>query len=693
MKIKSLFKNKDTIFLNTNLESKDDVLKFFAKELFLKKYGADEEKIYKLFKERENQSSTGFGNNIAMPHFGDETMNESTLLFARVNDIDWNSIDNQPVKYIFGIAFSKNDRENSHIEVISKLAKFIDKEEFKKELSTVNSSEEFLSLIQKFEEETQEQISVSSNNNKEYDIVAVTACPTGIAHTYLAEQKLIEQAKAMNLTIKVETQGAEGIKNSLSIEEIKNAKGVIIAIDREIEKGKFAHNDNIVEISTQKAIHKPEEQIKKILENKGQKIKVAKKLGDQNSDQDELSFAGFGKKMHRSLLNGISYMLPFIVFGGIILALGFIIDLITGSLSGKDINSAEFLSNFGFNNSIAKLFFEIGKIGLGLAVPVLAAYISFAIVGRQGLLPGFVVGSIASGGVKGTYGFLLDSITNSGVQKPGDFLGTGSGFVGAILGAFYVGAMVIVFSKYVFGNLPKTFNGIKNILFIPLLGTIAIALSFWLVNIVLIYINLGLVLLLQLMQNKPYLAWLLGVVLGSMMAVDLGGPINKAAYIFGTLTIVNGNSSVSMAAVMIAGMVPPLGISLSMIMHKKLWTKEEIEAGKISNIIFGLSFISEGAIPYTSKNPKVLIPSNIVGGAVAGMISALLGVNIVAPHGGIFVVFLAKSNLFVNNAVSIGMGILFWFIALFIGALASALMIWILNKYPINFKTKKRKNV
>ncbi|MGZ9431472.1 PTS fructose transporter subunit IIABC [Mycoplasma sp. CB776] len=680
MKIKDLFKNKDTIYLNKEFSSKKEVLNFFSKELYSKKYSDNQETVFNLFLKREEQDSTGIGDYIAVPHMSDDCIKESTLLFARVNNLDWNSIDGKPVKYIFAMAFSNQQRENSHLDIMSKLAKFLTKPDFIESLEKIQTVDDFMLLIEKYEQENDKNTN-NNNLNQTYDIVAVTACPTGIAHTYLAEQKLIEQAKKMNLSIKVETQGADGIKNPLSSAEIEKAKGVILAVDREIEKEKFANCSNVIEISTQKAIHKPEEQIQKILDNKGTKIKSVSSGNKTENVEGELSFSGFAKKMHRSLLTGISYMLPFIVFGGIILAIGFIIDLIVGKALGVDIQSNGFLASFGFNNGVANLFFKIGKVSLGLAVPVLTAYISFALVGRQGLLPGFVIGTIASGGLSDTYSFLLPSITNSGVNNADKFLGTGSGFVGGILGAFFVGAMIIVFSKYVFGKLPKHLQGIKNILFIPLFGTIVIALAFWVVNIVLIYVNLGLVLFLQLMQNKPYLAWLLGLILGSMMAIDLGGPINKAAYIFGTLTIVNGQSSVSMAAVMAAGMVPPLGISLSMFISKKLWTKEEIEAGRISNIIFGLSFISEGAIPYTSQRPKILVPANIVGGAVAGIVSALLGVNIVAPHGGMFVVFLARTHLFNSFGLQIGLGIVFWILAILLGSFASALTIILMHKF------------
>ncbi|WP_322875428.1 fructose-specific PTS transporter subunit EIIC [Mycoplasmopsis felis] len=694
MKISSLF-SENTFYLKKDFASKKDALNFFCQDLHLNKYVSDSQKANTLFWERENQSSTGIGSQIAMPHIGDDIVLKNTLFFARVNNLDWNSLDGQKVKYIFGIVLSKTDRGTSHMKIMQNLSTLLINNEFINELDKVSNYNEFITLINKYEKQL---ISNEVNSGKEnsYDVVAVTACPTGIAHTFMAKDKLYQEAQDIGISIKVETQGAEGIENKLTEQEIKNAKGVILAVDREIEKSRFANAENVLEISTQKAIHNPGEQIRKVLNKEGTKLQVSSSSEKTNEDS-QMSFNGFGKKMYRSLMSGISHMLPFIIFGGILIALGFIIDMIIGASNGVDLNNSHFLSNFGFNFGASKIIFNIGKIALGLAVPVLSAYIAFSLIGRQGLLPGFVVGGIASGQLSDTYGFLSKTIESSGISNPEKFLGTGSGFIGGILGAFFAAAMVIVFSKYIFGKLPKTLSGVKNILFIPVLGTITIAITFWFVNIALIFINLGLVLFLQLFEGKPYLAWLLGLILGLMMASDLGGPINKAAYIFGTLTIANGASTVSMAAVMISGMVPPLGISVSMFISRKLWSKEERESGKISNILFGLSFISEGAIPYTSKNPKVLIPANLVGGTVAGLLSAVLGVNIVAPHGGIFVIFLARTTLFADLGTSIGLGILFFIAALLVGAFAQAGTIYLITflnkKYPNLFQFKKRRKL
>lgn len=702
MKIKSFFHKMDTIFLDKEFSSKDEALKFLSTELELKGYGKDKYAIFNQFKIREQQDSTGVGEGIAIPHLRDDSIDESTLMFARVKPLDWDSIDNKKVTYIFAIAMSKQDGETSHLDVIAKLSKLLINSNFIESLSLIRNKEEFVKTIDFFERK-EEKNALEEQKAKEalvneiefYDVVAITSCPTGIAHTYLAEERLIQAAKDMGIKIKVETQGAEGPKNVLTQSEIDNAKGVILAIDREVEKQRFENSTNVLEISTKKAISKSKENIEKILENKGTKISIGVKETKDANVESSMSFDGFGKKMFRSMMTGISYMLPFIIFGGIVIALAFLIDMIAGGIAGLDMNSSSFLKSFGSNSAIANWFMSIGGNAMSLAVPILAAYITFSLVGRQGLLPGFVVGLIASGKLAGSYNFLEKSLNNNPVGIEGsDFLGTGSGFVGAILGAFFAAAMLIVFSKYIFGKLPKSLQGTKNILFIPLFATLTIAGVFWVVNIIFIYFNFTLTLFLSLMQNKIYLAWLLGMVLGIMMAIDLGGPINKAAYIFGTLTISNGHSSVAMAAVMAAGMVPPLGISISMIMHKKLWSKEDIEAGKWTNILFGVSFISEGAIPYTSKDAKNLIPANIAGGAVAGIISGLLGVNIIAPHGGIFVMFLAKTSFhgaFTNLGAQIGLGIIFWLLAIIGGAFASAFTYYFMKKYNSREKNNSEK--
>ncbi|MGZ9800749.1 PTS fructose transporter subunit IIABC [Mycoplasma sp. AC1221] len=684
MKITKLFEQKDTIFFDQSFANKDAALEFLSNELYQKGYVSDKDKALALFKERENQASTGIGDHIAMPHIGDDIVLKNTLVFIRTSDLNWDSIDNQNIKYIFGIVLSKNDRSSEHMQIMANLSSLLIKADFINKLEQIKTADEFLNLIDSFE-----NIQTDSKSSDDiYDIVAVTACPTGIAHTFMAKEKLYEQAKQMNVKIKIETQGADGIDNKLTDDDIKNAKGVILAVDREIEKSRFANSDNVIEISTQKAIHKPEQQIKKILDKQGNKLQGIN--APSNQTEAAMTFDGFAKKMYRSLMSGISHMLPFIIFGGIMLAIAFIIDLIIGSSNGTDVNSKEFLSSFGFNAPVSNIIFQIGKIGLGLAVPILTAYITFSIVGRQGLLPGFVVGAIASGQLAKTYGFLGESIKAAGADAD-KVLETGSGFIGGILGAFFAAAMVIVFAKYVFGKLPESMKGIKNILFMPLISTFAISIIFWGVNIVLIYINLGLYLFLKLFESKPYLAWLLGIIIGAMMAVDLGGPINKAAYIFGVLSISGGTSSIPMAAAMAAGMVPPLGISVSMFLTKKLWSKEDRDAGKWSSILFGLSFISEGAIPYTAKNPKIMIPANIVGGVVAGLITAALGVNIIAPHGGIFVIFLARSSLFGNNiGLSIGLGIVFFLLALIAGSFASAGTIWLASYINKKFPKKQK---
>ncbi|QJB71369.1 PTS fructose transporter subunit IIABC [Mycoplasma sp. 1654_15] len=681
MKIQNFF-NKDLIFINEEIKNKNEALYFLGKKLKSLKFIENFSTTFSEFTKREEQVSTYLGDFIAMPHIRDKNVVKNSIVFIKnKKEISWNNKENEePVKFIFAIALNDEQEASLHIQIIEALSKMYMQQEFLIQLENVQSQEEFLALINSFSEEEKEE--KEENLNKKIDIVAVTSCPTGIAHTYLAKTNLEEAAKELGINIKVETQGADGIQNKLTNFELKSAKGLIIASDREIDKSRFVHLDNVLEISAKKAIHNAKEQIQKVLENKGKQLKIASENKEKSVENEaQMSFVDFHKRMYRSLLSGISYMLPFIVFGGIIIAFAFILDLIIGASYGRNLDAPEFLKSFGSNYAFSNLILSIGKIGMSLAVSILAAFISFSLVGRQGLLPGFVIGAIASGQLAGSYSFLASTLENSYELTPDSILSTGSGFIGAIFGGFFAATMVIVFNNFILKGLSKNLQGIKNILLIPLLATFTIALLFWALNIILIYVNFGLTIFLSILESKTYLVWLLGLVIGAMMAFDLGGPVNKAAYIFATFTVSQkGASSISMAAAMLAGMIPPLGISLSMFVNKKLWTEEQINAGKISNIIFGLSFISEGAIPYTANKPKVLFPSNIIAGIVTGITSALLGINIIAPHGGIFVVFLARTNLVESAGAQIGLGILFWILVLILGTITHAFCIWFFSK-------------
>lgn len=681
MEIQQFF-NKDLIFIDQEIKNKTEAISFISLKLKSNNFIADFTQTQSEFSSREEQVSTYLGDFIAMPHIRNKNVVKNSIMFIKNSKaISWNNTPGQEeVKFIFAIALNDQEQADLHIQIIQQLSKMFMQKEFLQKLEAIKTQEEFLQLISRFSSENEEK--TQETFTSKFDVVAITSCPTGIAHTYLAKSNLEEAAKKMGVSIKVETQGADGVQNKLTNFELKNAKGLIIASDREIEKSRFAHLDNVLEVSAKKAIHNAEEQIKKVLEHKGKMLKTASaSSGNASENEAQMSFYDFHKRMYRSLLSGISYMLPFIVFGGIIIAFAFILDLIIGAAYGQNLNSPAFLKSFGSNYAFSNLILSVGKIGMSLAVSILAAFISFSLIGRQGLLPGFVIGAIASGQLASSYGFLAPSLANDYNLSANQILTTGSGFIGAIFGGFFAAAMVIVFNNYILKALPKNLQGIKNILLIPLLATITIALLFWALNIVLIYVNFGLTIFLSILESKTYLVWLLGLVIGAMMAFDLGGPVNKAAYIFATFTVPQrGTSSISMAAAMLSGMIPPLGISLSMFVNKKLWTKEQIHAGKYSNIVFGLSFISEGAIPYTANKPKVLFPSNIIAGIVTGISSALLGINIIAPHGGIFVVFLARTNLVESTGAQIGLGILFWILVLLIGTITHAFCIWFFSK-------------
>ncbi|MDE5841719.1 MAG: fructose-specific PTS transporter subunit EIIC, partial [Malacoplasma sp.] len=670
------FFKKDLVIANKKFKSKIEALTFFAKLLERKKYAKNYSKVLDKVLEREDQFSTGIGNKIAIPHIRDDVMNQSVILFASVEPLEWNSIDSIKVEKIFFIAMSNKEGTNSHMDVIANLSRLFMNQEFVKDLNLVKDYQSLINLLDKYSE-SKKEVSNSSFKSS-YDIVAITACPTGIAHTFMAAQMLEDTAKEMGIKIKVETQGTEGAKNVLTQNEIDNAKGAIIAVDKVVDLSRFAGKENVLEMGTKAVIKDARKEIQKILDNKGKKMpgtKLTTKNDDMNSE-DLMSFKSFGKRMYKGIMNGVSYMLPFVIFGGILIALSFLIDIGNANTAG---------GNLGSVSPVAKWFNLLGNLSFGLMVPILSAYIAYGLVGKFGLLPGFICGLISAG----QFVFQLDPATGTI-----DWLGTpksSSGFFGGIAGAFLTSALIIVFVKYVFGNLPKSLNGIKNILFIPLFGTLIIAALFWIVNIPLIYVNYGFYKFLDIMGSNQYLAPLLGLVIGLMMAVDLGGPINKAAYLFSIATIESGTGTIAMAASMAGGMVPPLGIALSTSFFRKLWTQEERQTG-VTLYIMGLSFVSEGAIPFTAKNPKVLLPANIIGGAITGLLVGALQITLQAPHGGIFVFALVKSSLFDTIDLQIGLGITLYIVTILAGAIASMLIIYFLSKWQKR-KTKDSNNV
>ncbi|WP_027334489.1 PTS fructose transporter subunit IIABC [Mycoplasma elephantis] len=656
MNVKEFFR-KDLIVTNDNFINKNNCLEKLSKLLYDKKYAKSDKNVLDLAIKREKEFSTSIGNAIAIPHIRDDVMNESVITFAKVQNLDWEGSDNEKVKYIFFITMSKKDGESSHLEAIQQLSKLFMNKDFVNELNFVTNYNSLIKLFDKYEIDSSNNKTKTQNNG--YDIVAITACPTGIAHTYMAAEQLIKTAQEMGLRIKVETQGTEGAKNILTQEEINNSKGIIIAADKVIDLSRFAGLDNVLEIGTQSAIKKPETQINKILNKEGKKIPGQKIKGNIETTDDLISFNGFGKRIYKGIMNGVSFMLPFVVFGGIMIALAFLIDI-------KNAGSGD----YGSVNNVARWCKNLGGLAFGIMVPILSAYIAYGLVGRFGLLPGFICGFIS----KGDFLMHLNPQTGeiSWFESAG---GLGSGFFGGIIGALLTAALIIVFVKYVFGWVPTSLRGLKNILFIPLFGTFTIALIFWVVNIPLIYLNYGFNKLLGAIESKDYLVPLLGMVLGLMMASDLGGPINKAAYLFSIATISSGNGSIAMAATMAAGMVPPLGIALATTIFRKRFSQEEVQSGYV-NYIMGLSFISEGAIPFTVARPKIMVPSNLIGGAITGLLVGLFHITLAAPHGGVFVFALVRSTLFSGNVASITAGIALYIGSILVGAIVQTLVIW-----------------
>ncbi|QZE12118.1 fructose-specific PTS transporter subunit EIIC [Mycoplasma sp. Ms02] len=642
MDFKKFFK-KDLFLNNLEFQSKQEALSHFAQVLVEKGYAKDAKTVLDKALEREGQFSTGIGNKIAIPHIRHDVMNQGVILFANVKPMNWESLDGQPVEQVFFIALNQSEGENSHLEIIAALSRNFMSEEFCAKLANVKTHDELLAIL---EADSEEEKAVSSNSEY-YDVVAVTACPTGIAHTFMAQQRLIDAAKKMGVRIKVETQGTEGPKNVLTKEDLDNAKGIILAVDKAIDLSRFAGRENVIDTGTKAVIKDAQKEIQNVLDNKGKKMAGTKSTSSSAAESEgSIGFDGFGRRIYKGVMNGVSYMLPFVVFGGILIALAFLLDIgnvnfIRNSSEAEIIErfgELKKLGDFGSIGNISKWLKTLGGISFGLMVPLLAAYLAYGLVGKMGLLPGFIVGFMAKGD------FLL-KINKEGVFEWFEAADVASGFFGAIAGGILAAAVVIVFSKYIFGKLPQSLMGIKNILFIPLLATFTTAFIFYFLNIPLIYVNKGFTWGLSYLEGNDYLLPILGLVLGLMMAADLGGPINKAAYVFGTATLAaQTEGSVAMAAVMAAGMVPPLAIALGASIFKNLYSKEQRNAA-LTNWIMGFSFISEGAIPFTAEKPKSQVPANLVGGAIAGLLVGLLKFQLGAPHGGIFVLPLLKSTI------------------------------------------------
>ena len=635
MRIIDLLK-ADAIELNTSVNSKADAI---DKMISLhEKAGnlADVNEYKKAILERESQGSTAIGEGIAVPHAKSDSVKSAGLSAITVPaGVDYNAPDGKPSDILFMIAAPLDG--DLHLEILSRLMVMLMEPEFCSALRNAKTADEFLSVIDKKESEKypSEPKADAKEVKEGFRILAVTACPTGIAHTYMAAEALEKAGEKLGYPLKAETNGSGGAKNLLTKKEIEECDGIIIAADKNVEMARF-NGKPVVKTSVSNGINKPEELIQRIIDGKAP---VYHSEGSDEQDYEEEK-EGFGRKLYKHLMNGVSHMLPFVVGGGVLIALGFLIDTVAGN--------ANVGGNFGFTNPIAAVVFWIGKAAFAFMLPILAGYISQSIADRPGLLPGIVGGYLA------TTGATLSSPTGDDTAV--------SGFLGALLAGFVAGLLVNLLKK-AFNWLPKSMDGIKPVFIYPLLGTLLIGIVMLAINPFIGILNSGLANGLSSLGEASKL--LLSIVLAAMMATDMGGPFNKAAYVFGTAAIADGNTWI-MAAVMIGGMVPPIAIALSTTFNKKKWTTEELKNGPV-NYLMGLCFITEGAIPYAAADPLRVIPSCMVGSAVAGAVSSLFGCACPAPHGGIFTFAVVEKPLG-------------YIVALVAGSVAGALMLAILKK-------------
>ncbi|HEL1640298.1 TPA: fructose-specific PTS transporter subunit EIIC [Streptococcus suis] len=636
MKIQDVLR-KDVMLLDLQATSKEAVIDEMIASLVEKGYVTDFEVFKTGIMNREAQTTTGLGDGIAMPHAKNAAVKEATVLFAKSNKgVDYASLDGQPTDLFFMIA-APEGANDTHLAALAELSKYLMKLGFADRLRAVTNPEEVIAVFDTAEEadKAAEEVVAAPSGDRPF-IVAVTACTTGIAHTYMAEEALKKQAAEMGVDIKVETNGASGVGNKLTAEDIENAAGVIIAADKAVDMPRF-NGKPLVSRPVAAGIKQPEELINLILDGKAS-VYTASEGATTVESSEKLSL---GKAFYKHLMSGVSQMLPFVIGGGILIALAFLVDNFIGVPNDS-------LSNLGSYNEIASMFMKVGQAAFGFMLPLLAGYIAYSIAEKPGLVAGFVAGAIANSGL--AFGKIPYA---AGGEETLALAGVSSGFLGALVGGFLAGGVVLVL-RNALRNLPKSLQGLNAILLLPLLGTAITGFLMFFVNIPMAAINTGMNTFLAGLEGSS--AILLGLVLGGMMAVDMGGPVNKAAYVFGTGTLaatVSNGGSVAMAAVMAGGMVPPLAIFVATLLFKDKFTQEERNSG-LTNIVMGLSFITEGAIPFGAADPARAIPSFIAGSALAGALVGLSGIQLMAPHGGIFVIALTSNPLLYLAYVAIG---------------------------------------
>ena len=616
MKITDLL-SKDAIKLNGIANSKQDAINKLVDLMAKNGNLTDKEKYTQVVLKREEEGSTGIGEGIAIPHGKTDAVSKPGLSAMVINDgVEFDSLDGQPAKLLFLIA-APNTKDNVHLDVLSRLSTLLMDTEFRKSLMEAKTPEEFLRYIDIAENAKLSQ----TKKNDEYEILAITSCPTGIAHTYMAAEALEKMGEQLGHKVKVETHGSSGVKNKFTKEEIKNAKAVIIAADTKIDLSRF-DGKKLIKAKVADGINRPQELIERVLSSDAKIYHSSNK--SQNSDSDEKE--GFGTKIYKHLMNGVTHMLPFVVGGGILIVIAFLLD-------DYSINP----SNFGMNTPVAAFFKTVGGAAFNVMLYILAGYIAMSIADRPGLAVGFV------GGILAVQGTTFASLTDSSVVL------VSSGFLGALIAGF-VGGYIVILLKKICSYLPDSIEGIKTILLYPVFGILLIGAFMLLINPYVGAINTAINNYLSSMGTANKVV--LGAILGGMMAIDLGGPINKAAYTFGTGMLASGQYEI-MAAVMAGGMVPPLAIAFLATAFPKKISKKDKQAAYV-NYIMGLSFISEGAIPFASADPLRTLPAFVVGSAVTGALSMIFNCTLMAPHGGIFVIATIGHPLLYLLAIAVG---------------------------------------
>ena len=636
--------NKNSVKLDLNTKSKLDVVDELVDLVNDSGNLNDKNEYKKAILAREKLGTTAIGEGVAIPHAKNKSVNKACLAAGVSKEgIDYEAFDDS-LSHLFFMIAAPDGANDTHLEVLSRLSTILMDESFRNDLMNSPSVEEFLDLIDEKEKEKFPEEEVEEETDTKSDlptVLAVTACPTGIAHTFMAAENLSQKADAKGISIKVETNGSAGIKNALTKEEIEHATCIIVAADKNVEMARF-NGKKVIITKVADGIHKADELIDRAIKGDAPIYHASE---DNSSNEVSNEKEGIGRQFYKHLMNGVSHMLPFVVGGGILIALAFLLDDYT-------INPA----NFGMNTPVAAFLKTIGGQAFGFMLPVLAGYIAMSIADRPGLAVGFVGGVLASSGY--TFGNIMNFADASPVS---------AGFLGALLAGF-VGGYLVLGLKKVFNVLPDALEGIKPVLLYPVCGILLIGLIMLAVNPVVGAINTGLNNFLASMSGTSKI--ILGTILGAMMAIDMGGPFNKAAYVFGTaqLTVVNAGPEqfAIMAAVMIGGMVPPIAIALATTFFKNRFTESERKSGVV-NYIMGLSFITEGAIPFAAADPIHVIPACIVGSGIAGALSMAFGCGLRAPHGGIFVLPT------ISNPIM-------YFVALLIGSVVGALLIGVLKK-------------